>query len=79
MKSFVQFCAARGHIIPEELIMEFDDEVRVGDLVRVTHEEHGHEFEEGEIVKVIEISDGSFKCANGSHKWWICRSEFEKA
>jgi hypothetical protein len=79
MKAFVEFCANRGHIIPEELIREFDAEVRVGDSVRVMHEQFGHEFENGEIVEVINIDSGdSFQCTNKSHKWWLCRSEFEK-
>jgi len=79
MKAFVEFCANRGHVIPQELVNEFDGEVRVGDSVRVMHEQFGHEFEEGEVVEVTQIDSGeSFKCTNGSHNWWLCRSEFEK-
>lgn len=42
MKAFVEFCANRGHVIPQELIEEFDGEIRVGDHVRVMHEQFRH-------------------------------------
>lgn len=79
MKAFVEFCANRGHVIPQELVNEFDGEVRAGDSVRVTHKQFGHAFQEGEIVEVIKVDpDDYFRCTNKSHKWWLCRSEFEK-
>ena len=50
----------------------------VGKKVKVEHCFHGHEFDIGEVVAIVEHEAGattSWLCTNGKASWWLSESE----
>lgn len=50
----------------------------VGKKVKVEHCFHGHEFDIGEVVTIVEHEAGaatSWLCTNGKVSWWLSESE----
>lgn len=50
----------------------------IGRKVEVTGCFHGHDFEIGEVVKIIEHEPrdtASWLCTNGKDNWWLSESE----
>ena len=63
-------------------LFSVSDSFEVGIEVKITKRIHGHEFEIGDVVEIVEKEiDGDdvlWWCSNGVHKWCIDEDEAER-